>query len=66
MTSRGFTSGDGTSPAMREARDAAASDLARLRAAPDEIESELRRSLDRFFSGELGRRPTVVPCVIRV
>jgi len=66
LISRGFVSGDGTSPAMREARDAAAGDLAMLKPPPDEIEGELTRSLRRFFADELGRSPTVVPCLIRV
>lgn len=66
LISRGFTSGDGTSPLLREAREAAASDLAGLKAATDEVEDELKRSLERFFSGEVGRCPTVVPCVIKV
>ena len=66
LISRGFTSGDGTSPVMREARAAAASDLARLGTGTDEVEGELKRSLEQFFSAEVGRCPAVVPCVIKV
>jgi ribonuclease J len=70
LVSRGLVSGDGTSEHMRRAREELAARLRRFEgpmAATDfALKEEVIRTVRRYFSDELGRRPIVVPHVVEV
>jgi len=70
LISRGFVSGDGTSPQLRGARAALAERLRAMRAPLSARDPALReaivRTLEASFQASTGRRPLVVPHVMEV
>jgi len=70
LVSCGLVNGDGTSKHMRRARQELAARLAQFagpfRAGELALKEEVIRTVRRYFSDELGRRPIVVPHVVEV
>ena len=70
LISRGLVSGDGTSEHMRRARNELAARLNAIggpyRAGEVTLKEEVVRTVRRYFSDELGKRPLVVPHVVEV
>jgi len=70
LISRGLVSGDGTSEHMRRARNELAARLKAIggpyRAGEVTLKEEVVRTVRRYFSDELGKRPLVVPHVVEV
>jgi ribonuclease J len=70
LISRGLVSGDGTSEHMRRARNELAARLKEIggpyRAGEVTLKEEVVRTVRRYFSDELGKRPLVVPHVVEV
>lgn len=70
LVSRGLVTGDGTSEHMRRARNELAARLHAL-GGPYQVgeivlREEIIRTVRRYFSDELGRRPLIVPHVVEV
>jgi ribonuclease J len=70
LVSRGLISGDGTSEHARRARDELRARLIALggpyRAHEVQLKDEVVRTVRRYFSEELGKRPLVIPHVVEV
>jgi ribonuclease J len=70
LVSRGLVTGDGTSEHMKRAREELRARLSRagipLRANEPRLNDEIIRTLRRYFSDELGKRPLVIPYVTEV
>jgi ribonuclease J len=70
LVSRGLVTGDGTSIHMRRASEELRDRLMRaglpLRADEPRLKDEIVRTVRRYFSDELGKRPLVIPYVTEV
>jgi len=70
LASSGLVAGNGTSELLRKAREELASRLREfdrpIRRADVGLKDEVVRTLRRYFSDQLGRRPLIVPHVVEV
>jgi ribonuclease J len=67
LLSRGVVGGDGTSPHMARARTEVAQRLRGLTRGDDaRLKEEMVRTLRRYFSDTIGKRPIIVPYVMEV
>jgi len=70
LLSRGLVSGDGTSAHMRRAKEELTRRLSALggplHADEPRVKEEIVRTIRRYFSDELGKRPLVIPYVTEV